>query len=491
MIQRFIKKIFNVSPQFKTLNEKTHGLSPHDLPNGALQVVETLQDAGYEAFLVGGAVRDLLLSRTPKDFDVATNATPEQIKRLFRRAYIIGRRFRIVHVHIGAELIEVSTFRSARENNHTDEHGRILSDNAFGSHLEDASRRDFTVNALYYDPTDNLILDAHEGYQDLQKKRLRLIGKAAVRFREDPVRILRILRFTAKLDFSMDKATKTTAQQLCHLLDMVPSARLADEFSKFLLGGYSLKGLQLLASWQLLHRFLHININTADEGLSPLQEESLRRADRRHANEQGLSLSFLMAALLWSNVKTWEKDFSTKGLPAAIAFQDAMNETVHLQQQKVFLTKSIVGEMRDIWTLQKHLLFPRSRQVARLLSNRKLTTAIDFLELQSHDHPVNLPVFHIDRLSEITYPSIPTESLSSEHCGFWAHWWRALISAYPDEQKIFIHHWEKAYFEAMREARLNLGNKSGFQKKSRPRKPRAPKSFDDIVPEAPPSDLHK
>jgi poly(A) polymerase len=448
MIQRFIKKLFNSTPSFNVVEEAAHGLSPDSLPNGALQVVEVLQDKGYDAFLVGGAVRDLLLGRRPKDFDVATSATPEQVKRCFRRAYIIGRRFRIVHVHLGSELIEVTTFRGGSDQKvAVDEHGRILSDNAFGSHIEDAARRDFTINALYYDPTENTVWDAHQGLADLRKKKLQLIGKAPIRFREDPVRMLRILRFSAKLGFQLDRATEKSVAQLSHLLDVVPPARLADEFGKFLMGGYALDGLCILAKWRLLSRFLDGVSEGADytENLSPMMQIALTNADRRHAEEKSLSLSFLVAALMWSNVAKWEKSYLEKGLPAPVAFQDAMNEAIFRQQQKISLTKAVIAEVRDIWMLQNNLIAPRPKWVPRLLESHRLTAGINFLEIRATTrlsgatHP--MPFAEDDTLQ---YPH--PDSRQDESCAFWAAWWRTLLSQPFSAQQQWVNDWERALY---------------------------------------------
>jgi poly(A) polymerase len=190
------------------LGPDAHGIDPRLLSNNAVRVTSTLQEAGYEAFVVGGAVRDLLLGVKPKDFDIATNATPEQVKRLFRRAFIIGKRFQIVHVMFGQDLLEVTTFRgTSSANAPKDEHGRVLRDNTFGSQAEDAERRDFTINAMYYNPANQQVLDYHGGIEDIRAKTLRIIGKPEARYREDPVRMLRVVRFAAKLKFTIEPAT--------------------------------------------------------------------------------------------------------------------------------------------------------------------------------------------------------------------------------------------------------------------------------------------
>ena len=251
MIKKFIRRIFGSSKKTDNRNEpvvlgpKEHGINPQLLSPNAVRVTQTLQEAGFKAFVVGGAVRDLLLGVKPKDFDVATNATPEQVKRLFRRAFIIGRRFQIVHVMFGQELIEVTTFRGASaESAPKDEHGRVLRDNTFGEQHEDAERRDFTINAMYYDPASQTVLDYHNGIADIRNKTLRIIGVPEARFREDPVRLLRVVRFAAKLNFTIDPATREPIQVMAPLINNVPAARVFDEMLKLLLSGHALACLR-------------------------------------------------------------------------------------------------------------------------------------------------------------------------------------------------------------------------------------------------------
>ncbi|MEN3295790.1 MAG: poly(A) polymerase, partial [Burkholderiales bacterium] len=219
MIKKFIRRILGVKQETTDhtkpviLGPKDHSINGELLSSNAVRVTQTLQEAGFKAYIVGGAVRDLLLGVKPKDFDVATNATPEQVKRLFRRAFIIGRRFQIVHVMFGQEIIEVTTFRGASPDAAPkDEHGRVLRDNTFGEHHEDAVRRDFTINAMYYDPATQTVFDYHQGIQDIRSKTLRMIGVPEARYREDPVRLLRVVRFAAKLNFTIDPATRAPIQ---------------------------------------------------------------------------------------------------------------------------------------------------------------------------------------------------------------------------------------------------------------------------------------
>jgi poly(A) polymerase len=265
MIRRFIQKVFgkktDAGPRILPLD--AHGIRREDIHPCALKTCRTLHDAGYAAFVVGGAVRDLLLGRTPKDFDVATDATPDEVRRLFRRSRVIGRRFQIVHVYCGPDTIEVTTFRAgapgadAPEDEDADhvasEDGMLLRDNVFGNQEEDAARRDFTVNALYYDPENQEVWDAHGGVEDAKRKMLRMIGDPETRYREDPVRMLRAARFAAKLEFHIDVATRAPIAKLASMLERIPTARLFDEMMKLLLSGHAERGVKQLRA-EGLHR---------------------------------------------------------------------------------------------------------------------------------------------------------------------------------------------------------------------------------------------
>src|SRR5574340_166617 len=280
MIRRIINKVFGRKPradgtQVQILPLSDHGIHRDQLDDCALKTCETLTQAGYKGYLVGGAVRDLLLGKTPKDFDVATDATPEEVRHLFRRSRIIGRRFQIVHVMCGRVTIEVTTFRAndqkdtEDDNDHangdtspatrkrqTDEHGRLLSDNVFGSMADDAARRDFTINALYYDPAREEVHDYFGGVADCRKRVLRMIGDPDTRYREDPVRMLRVARFAAKLDFHIDPDTRKPVAALAPLLANIPRARIFDEALKLLLSGHALRGVHQLRAEGLHHGML-------------------------------------------------------------------------------------------------------------------------------------------------------------------------------------------------------------------------------------------
>ena len=263
MIRQLIRRILGAGSESagkvkpKVYEKSAHGIALNDVSPNAMRVTQTLQDAGFKAFIVGGAVRDLLLGFCPKDFDVATNATPEEVKRLFRRAFIIGRRFQIVHVMFGQDLIEVTTFRGASTDEAPkDAHGRVLRDNTFGEQHEDAERRDFTVNAMYYDPAREQVLDYHGGMKDIRSKTLRIIGVPEARYREDPVRMLRVVRFAAKLGFAIAAPTRSPIKVMAPLINNVPAARVFDEMLKLLMSGHAMACLHQLRKQGLHHGLL-------------------------------------------------------------------------------------------------------------------------------------------------------------------------------------------------------------------------------------------
>jgi poly(A) polymerase len=325
MIKKYIDKLFGRRTQVthKDARPVIYGRDKHAIEQQAIsrcarRTCEELQRAGYLSFVVGGAVRDLLLGRQPKDFDIATSATPEQVRGVFRRSRIIGRRFQIVHVLCGAEMVEVSTFRAhfqreADEDNR-DEHGRMLSDNVFGTQAEDALRRDFTVNALFYDPVKEEIWDYVHGLKDLKAKKLVMIGDPATRYREDPVRMMRAARLSAKLGLEVDPKSKAPIHELKHLLENVPQARLFEEILKLLFSGNAVECVRVLRELELHHGLLPL-LDTAleDPETGPFALAALRATDERLAADKPVSPAFLLAALLWGQVeKSWKK-FESQG----------------------------------------------------------------------------------------------------------------------------------------------------------------------------------
>ena len=283
----------NIIPQ------KQHQIPKDAICKNALKVLVRLNEAGYEAYLVGGSVRDLLLGKKPKDFDVATNAKPEEVKRLFRNCRLIGRRFRLAHILYGRDVIEVATFRGPHEGKQSHQadknnEGRITRDNVFGSLEEDAIRRDFTVNALYYSIKDESIIDFTGGMNDLKHKVLRMIGDVETRYREDPVRMLRAVRFAAKLDFSIEKRAHAVIFEMANLLENIPLARLFDETIKLFQGGYGLKCFHLLREYQLFQLLLPLTENNINQS-SAMIEQALKNTDERVAIGKSVNPAFFLS----------------------------------------------------------------------------------------------------------------------------------------------------------------------------------------------------
>ena len=318
MIRKFISRVFGRkapanSGDATVIGVNKHGIRRDAVSSGSLRTVETLQQQGFKAYVVGGAVRDLIAGRKPKDFDVATNATPEQVRNCFRRSRIIGRRFQIVHVLMGAETIEVTTFRGHhdQQSSHraqTDSQGRVLRDNVFGSEKDDAMRRDFTVNALYFDPATETIVDYHHGIDDLMQKTLRMIGDPSTRYREDPVRMLRAVRLASKLDLSIEPATRGPIGELAGLLENVPPSRLFDEMLKLLTSGDAVKSLKRLRDEGLHHGVLPLLDVILDQPNGKrFITLALENTDRRVHEGKPISPGFLFATLLWCEVLSkWE-----------------------------------------------------------------------------------------------------------------------------------------------------------------------------------------
>ncbi|MBT0962630.1 polynucleotide adenylyltransferase PcnB [Denitromonas iodatirespirans] len=391
MIRKLLRKVFRRAAPGPTggpalIPATIHGIPPERVSPAARKVCTVLQEAGFKAFIVGGAVRDLLADLTPKDFDIATSATPEEVRRLFRRSRIIGRRFKIVHVMIGAEMMEVSTFRAAQDaaNTSTDEHGRILHDNVFGSQEEDALRRDFTVNALYYDPTNEQILDYHHGVADLQQKTLRMIGDPKVRYREDPVRMLRAVRLGAKLGLTIDPAASRPIREMASLMDHVPAARLFDEMLKLLLSGHAVKCLKQLREEGLHHGLLPLLDVILEQ---PMGERfvwaSLENTDERVREGKPVSPGFLFATLLWHEVlANWEAR-KARGEHTHPALFEAMDEVLSVQGEKLAITRRIAGDIKDIWALQPRFEKRAGKAPFRLLEQPRYRAGWDFLRLRA------------------------------------------------------------------------------------------------------------
>ena len=371
------------TPGQRILQAQDLGLSSEQIPHSAMRTCQVLQQAGYQAYVVGGGVRDTLLNLKPKDFDVATDATPEQVIKLFRRSRLIGRRFQIVHVMYGREVIEVSTFRGRQANAPTDAHGRVLNDNVWGTMEEDAARRDFTINALYHDPVGGVLYDYHDGVSDLQRRVLRMIGDPATRYREDPVRMLRTARFAAKLGFAIEPATREPIARLADLIHNVPPARLFDEILKLLQSGHALQSLQQLRAQGLSHGLLPLLdvILEEDQGQRFITA-ALTRTDERVRAGKPISPGFLFATLLWQQVLVRWRERTATGEHTIPALMSSIDSVIDDQCEQMAIQKRITADMREIWTLQPRFERRNGRSALRLLEHLRFRAGYDFLLLR-------------------------------------------------------------------------------------------------------------
>ena len=417
MIKNFIGKLLGKSEGGKLLGKRVevgpqvHGINPALVDERAATVVRTLKEGGHAAYIVGGAVRDLLLGLKPKDFDVATDATPEQVKRLFRRAFIIGRRFRIVHVVFGRgrehEVIEVSTFRanldsSAAEhvsgNERTsrrelagmthavDASGRVLRDNVWGTQEEDAARRDFSVNAMYYDPETRLLVDYHRGIADAQKKRLRMIGDPATRYREDPVRIIRAVRFAAKLaasGFVVEPKTAKPLVQARELLAEVPQSRLFDEMLKLLQTGHAIASILQLKKLGLARGIYPLLDLVVERAELPFVKAALIDTDRRVAEDKPVAPAFLLAAVLWQDAHEGWQARLAQGAHPAPALQEAIDGVFDARIGDVSGRGKLAADMREIWMMQPRFERRNGGTPFTLAEQPRFRAGFDFLRLRA------------------------------------------------------------------------------------------------------------
>lgn len=362
-----------------------HQIDRHRVSRNALKVCEVLQQHGHEAYIVGGAVRDLLIGLEPKDFDVATSATPEQVQPLFRRARIIGRRFKLVHVVFGREIIETSTFRAPSSGEQlTDDHGRILRDNVFGNQQQDAERRDFTINALYYDPVSETVIDWHQGVKDLNKRIVRMIGEPQQRYREDPVRMLRAVRFAVKLKGKIDPGTEAPIAEVADLINNVPAARLFDEILKLLTCGDAMQCVKQLRAHGLHSGLLPLlEIILEDPQGHAFIELALERTDARIRAGKTVSPSFLFAALLWPQVRLhWER-LCNAGQHVAPALIDAADQVLNAQTESLAITRRHASDMREIWFMQPRFERRVERVIHRMFEQPRFRAAVEFLQLRA------------------------------------------------------------------------------------------------------------
>ncbi len=419
MIKKFIDKLLGKTPaasrpnfgKRREVGPQEHGIDPTLVDERANNVVHTLKEAGYEAYIVGGAVRDLLVGLRPKDFDVATSATPEQVKSLFRRAFIIRRRFRIVHVVFGRgrehEVIEVSTFRAHMDNaaaeqvagnertskselagmkHAVDSTGRVLRDNVWGPQEEDATRRDFTINAMYYDPETQTVVDYHDGIKDAKKRLIRMIGDPTTRYREDPVRIIRAVRFLSKLaglGFKLESKTAGPLKACQVLLADVPQSRLFDEMLKLLQTGHSLatiEQLKLLGMQRGIYPLLDLIVERADE---PFVKAALQDTDRRVEEGKPVAPSFLLACVLWSDVRDgWAARLAQQQHPFP-ALQDAIDSIFDSRLGDVSGRGKLGADMREIWMMQPRFEKRTGSTPFGLVEQPRFRAAFDFMRLRA------------------------------------------------------------------------------------------------------------
>jgi poly(A) polymerase len=394
MIRKLFRRVFRrgdpIGRKAETIPASRHGIRRDQVSPGARRTCEGLQKAGFKAYVVGGAVRDLIAGIEPKDYDIATNATPDEVRGVFRRSRIIGRRFQIVHVMQGPETLEVSTFRAAHDaDTLKDEHGRVLRDNVWGGIEEDAARRDFTMNALYYDPTEETVLDFHNGVQDIQRKTLRMIGDPRARYREDPVRMLRAVRLAAKLDLRLDPQVQAPIREMAGLIENVPVARLFDEMLKLLFSGHAVECVKRLRDDGLHHGLLPLLDVILEQ---PMGEKfvmlSLASTDERVRADKPVSPGFLFATLLWHEVlASWEARKKNDEPPVPAMF-GAMDEVLDQQAEKLAITKRIAGDIKDIWLLQPRFEKRAGRAPHRLIEQPRFRAAWDFLVLRAESGEV-------------------------------------------------------------------------------------------------------
>ncbi len=472
MIKKFIDKLFGKSGNTDSaaqwikkspfgkrqeLGPKEHGIDPKLVDDRAMDVVHTLKAAGFEAYVVGGAVRDLLVGLRPKDFDVATDATPEQVKSLFRRAFIIGRRFRIVHVVYGRgrehEVIEVSTFRAHLDSSLAEQvggnertsrselagmkhavhaSGRVLRDNVWGPMEEDAARRDFTINAMYYDPETQIVVDYHNGIKDTKKKIIRMIGDPAVRYREDPVRIIRAVRFAAKLNalgFRFEDKTAAPLREMRGLLADVPQSRMFDEMLKLLQTGHSLASVAQLKALGLgtgIYPLLDVVVEMADE---PLLNLALLDTDRRVEEGKPVAPSFLLSCVLWSDVRHGWEQRCQRGEHPMPALQDAIDDAFNARIGDVSGRGKLGIDMREIWIMQPRFEKRSGSSPYSLLEQPRFRAGFDFMRLRAQTGEIDTEL---------------------------AEWWEKFSTAYDDERHTMIDELRQAQLKSPQPQRARV-----------------------------------
>jgi poly(A) polymerase len=375
----------------KIIPRSAHNVSRAEISKNALKVLYRLHKAGFQAFLVGGSVRDALLGLHPKDFDIATDAHPEEVRALFGNCRLIGRRFRLAHVRFGREVIEVATFRAAADGNdkhadtaHDDE-GRILRDNVYGAIDEDVWRRDFTCNALYYNIADFSIWDYVGGVDDVRNRRIEMIGDARKRIREDPVRMLRAVRFAAKLEFGIDARTVEAMGELTELLANVPPARLFDEFLKLFQAGCAETTFDLLRKYELFAKlFYETNDELGkDDTFQKFVKAALVNTDKRVEAGKSVTPMFLISVFLWAPVRRLAEEMrSREKMSVAQSLALAAYQVAGLQQSRISIPRRFTAPMREMLALQPKFSVMRGKRALRLLEHRRFRAAYDFMMLR-------------------------------------------------------------------------------------------------------------
>lgn len=365
-----------------------HSISKSDISHNALKVLNRLISNGFQAYLVGGSVRDLLLHKAPKDFDVATNATPNEIKNLFRNGRIIGRRFKLVHILFHREIIEVATFRghdAVDASQQTNERGMLVRDNVYGSLDEDAWRRDFTVNSLYYNIDDSSIVDFTGGVKDVQEKLIRMIGDPVTRYKEDPVRMLRAIRFSAKLHFKLAPETETPFPQISHLITHVSNSRLFDEITKLYQCGEAETVQKLLIQYGLFEHlcFQTSSLLSSEYPVNALLGIALENTDTRIRDNKPVTPAFLFAVLLWFPMIECSKKLQSTGLDPLPSIEKAMSLVIAEQNKVISIPKRYSQVIREIWLLQYRFSKRMGGRAFNLLQHPRFRAAFDFMALRA------------------------------------------------------------------------------------------------------------
>jgi poly(A) polymerase len=382
--------VHHIRPRPVIIPRSEHNISRSQISESALKVLYRLKSGGYSAYLVGGSVRDMLLGREPKDFDVVTDAHPEQVRELFRNSRLIGRRFRLAHVRYGREIIEVSTFRGHHDGSEEDSHvvdGRIIRDNVYGTLDEDVWRRDFTVNALYYNIEDFTVIDHVGGMDDIKAGRIRLIGNPEERYIEDPVRMLRAVRFAVKLGFRIDPESEKPIFQLSSHLKEMPPARLFDECVKLFIGGVALQTFEQLRHYDLFHVLFPQTdkLLSQQEGGFPqtLLIQALKNTDIRVVEDKPVTPGFLVAALLWAPMMNLVREYERRGLSEVEAISLASDVVISKQVSRTAMPRRYSQMAREVWELQIRLKNTRGNRPARLVKHPRFRAAYDFLLLRA------------------------------------------------------------------------------------------------------------